>query len=188
MHNKKHLWQSVVCLFLSLLFSLQAFALQPWEISWQLVWSVANVKVSSQMCSAMEGMGADETNVYTAKISSDGAYCNLTRTEIDTGKQTHLKYYPALTAKTAAPCDVCGHANDLAVVKDGTDTALYVATAQKKTFLPRCGAATKRQYSTISIPVWTRTGSVRDLTSCPDLKTPQRSFPCGVLFHYVSKS
>lgn len=32
---------------------------------------------------------------------------------------------------------------------------------QKKTFLRRCGAATKRQFSTISIPVWTGTGSVR---------------------------
>ena len=136
MHNKKHLFSAAVCLLLSVLFSLQAFALQPWEISWQLVWSVANVKVSSQMCSAMEGMGADETYVYTAKISS-GGYCNLTRTEIDTGKQTHLKYYPALTASAAAPCDVCGHANDLAVVKSGSNTALYVATVQKKTALTR---------------------------------------------------
>lgn len=137
MHNKKHFVRSVVCLLLALLFSLQAFALQPWEITWQLVWSVANVKVLNQMCTAMEGMGADEKYVYTAKIPSNGSYCNLTRTEIDTGAQTHLKYYPSLSAKTAEPCTVCGHANDIAVVRAGSKTALYVATVQKKTAITK---------------------------------------------------
>lgn len=137
MHSKKHLWQSVVCLLLSLLFSLQAFALQPWEITWQLVWSVANVKVRNQICAAMEGMGADERYVYTAKIPANGSYCNLTRTEIDTGAQTHLRFYPSLSAASPAPCTVCGHANDIGVVKTDGSTVLYVATVQKKTALVR---------------------------------------------------
>ena len=137
MRKRNHILRTAACLLLLVLFALQAAALQPWEIRWELKWSVANVKVSDQVCSGMEGMGADETYVYTAKIPANAAYCNLTRTEIDTGRQTHLKYYASLSSKTAEPCTVCGHANDLAVVKTGGTTALYVATVQKKTALTR---------------------------------------------------
>ena len=135
MRKRKHLVRAALCLLLLVLFALQAAALQPWEIRWELIWSVANVKIGNQVCSAMEGMGADETYVYTAKIPANASYCNLTRTEIDTGKQTHLNFYAALSATAPTPCTVCGHANDIAVVRADGSTTLYVATVQKKTAL-----------------------------------------------------
>ena len=134
---QKHFIRAAVCALLLLVCAVSAYALQPWEIRWELKWSVANVKVSNQVCSAMEGMGADDTYVYTAKIPANAAYCNLTRTEIDTGKQTHLRFYPSLSAASPAPCTVCGHANDIGVVKTDGSTVLYVATVQKKTALVR---------------------------------------------------
>ena len=136
---------AVLLLLCSVIF---ASALEPWELQWTLKWPVANVKVSSKVCSAMQGMSAYGRYVYTAKVSAGDTYCNLTRTEIETGKQVHLAYYASADAEEATPCTVCGHANDLCVVHANKETALFVATALKERGLTRLRVKGGKAYLT----------------------------------------
>lgn len=133
----KRLWS--LCLAGVLLLSCAApvFALEPWELEWSLQWTVPNVRVENKTCSAMQGMDADSRFVYTAKTSSGDVYCALTRTDLDTGAQTDLRFFESPTATAASPCTMLSHANDLAVADSGGATALYVATVQKENTLAR---------------------------------------------------
>ena len=112
-------------------------ALEPWELQWTLQWTVPNVKVENKVCSAMQGMAADDRCVYTVKTGGSDTYSVLIKTDMETGAQTQLAFYESESAQTATPCTVLSHANDLTAVKTGGRTALYVATVQKGTALAR---------------------------------------------------
>ena len=142
------LLSALLCAALLVTCASAVFALEPWELQWALGWTVPNVKVENTVCSVMQGMAADTRYIYTAKVSSGDTYCVLTRTDPETDEQIQLPFYESPAAAEPAPCAVLRHANDLAAVETGTETALFVATVQKGTALARVAVRDSKAYLT----------------------------------------